>query len=224
MSLAPSFSASCRVERTSRTTSLDSSADALQRQVLDRALGLAAGGGFARAARRARAASPRGSRGRRPGRRGAPGATRTARAMRSAAHACSSRGERVVEREQQAAVGVRAAATQPLLRALGERQQVERRRRAGAGPPCAAARKRKRGREARGELVGLAAPRRSSSTSTTRRPRRRRRARRAMSVASMIASLIAGSRPARRSACTSAPRWRRSPGRSPPSAAARTGA
>ena len=132
-----------------------------------------------RAPRRARAASPRGAA------RNAARSPRCARrqlkgcAMRSSAQACSSAR---TDRRRRAAGAVGGAQQHAAaLRAFGERQQVEGRRwvsRSSAMRKHSSCSVR---REARGEAVRVAAPRRSSSTSTRRRrarPRPRRAPRR----------------------------------------------
>ena len=169
MSLAPTSSASRRVERTRRTTSLDSSPIALSDRSSMRPL--SAGPGRAPGAstrRRARAATPRGA---------ARKATRSPRcarhqlngsAMRSSAQACSSPENGSSKASSSRAVGgaqQRAAA----LRAFGEGQQVERRRRARSDRAMVSRSRRERAGEARGERVRLAARCVSSSTSTRRR-------------------------------------------------------
>ena len=199
MSLAPSLSASRRVERTRRTTSLDSSRDALERKVLDRALGFAADRGFLaqRIERAQRLLVAREVGDQVAAVHQAPG-ERLAQPL--GGPRLLLRGKRIVGRQQQAVVGMAQQRRSP---SASTRRTAPCRTpgRAGAGPPCAAARSGKWPRGARRTRRARSA-RRSSSTSTTRRPAAAARAA-AISVASIIArSIIAGSRRARRSACT----------------------
>ena len=111
-------------------------------------------------------------------------------------------GERVVEGEQQARRRRRAAATQPLLRAFGERQQVEGRRRGGAAPSMRSGSQREASPRGARRTRRARSASRSSSTSTTRRRAARRSRARLRRWLRSSRSLTAGSRRARRSACT----------------------